>query len=335
MAAGSMTGDQPASPGRTGMGSEPDTPDTYTGGSRARLVEGRIVDGEFSHLGDNAEEGGLGEQSARVRRVGVELADGRHVSALRWGEEEPEMVLLHGGAQNAHTWDTVLLAMGSQALAVDLPGHGLSSWRPDHAYTPWNLADDVAPALALLAPMARLVVAMSLGGMTAWALAARHPHLVQRLVVIDITPGVTPEGAQAIVSFTRGPERFSSFEDILERTVAHNPTRSRRSLYRGVLHNTHRLPDGQWAWRWDPQRAWTSEDGLDLTPLWDDVAACSMPMLLVRGSDSPVVSDADEARIRQTAPQARTLTVNGAGHSVQGDKPLALAEILTSELSIR
>ncbi|HYN32906.1 MAG TPA: alpha/beta hydrolase, partial [Ilumatobacteraceae bacterium] len=62
----------------------------------------------------------------------------RLVSALRWGDTAPEVVLVHGGAQNAHTWDTVALCLGRPTLAIDLPGHGHSGWRSDGAYSPMN-----------------------------------------------------------------------------------------------------------------------------------------------------------------------------------------------------
>ena len=67
------------------------------------------------------------------------------MSALRWGTAAPQVVLVHGGAQNAHTWDTVALALWPvPVLAIDLPGHGHSDWRIDGDYGPRNHADDVA-----------------------------------------------------------------------------------------------------------------------------------------------------------------------------------------------
>lgn len=66
----------------------------------------------------------------------MERIDTDGVSALRWGSEAPRVVFLHGGAQNAHTWDTVVLGLGEPALAVDLPGHGRSAWRDDGDYSP-------------------------------------------------------------------------------------------------------------------------------------------------------------------------------------------------------
>ncbi len=61
-----------------------------------------------------------------MRRESVEVEPGRRLSALVWGDGEPELVFLHGGAQNAHTWDTVALALGRPLVALDLPGHGHS-----------------------------------------------------------------------------------------------------------------------------------------------------------------------------------------------------------------
>src|SRR5690606_23782716 len=123
---------------------------------------------EFSMFADNAGEVGLPyEGPPAVRRVEVAVSDGRNVSALVWGEAEPQLVLIHGGAQNAHTWDTVALALGVPLVAIDLPGHGHSDWRDDGRYLPDVMAADVAIAVEELAPNAKAVVGMSLGGLTA------------------------------------------------------------------------------------------------------------------------------------------------------------------------
>ena len=87
----------------------------------------RIAYDEFGLFHENAEEFGLPYDGPPVvRRADVEVAPGRRLSALVWGEAPPELVLLHGGAQNAHTWDTVAMALGRPLVAIDLPGHGHS-----------------------------------------------------------------------------------------------------------------------------------------------------------------------------------------------------------------
>jgi len=57
-----------------------------------------------------------------------------------------------------------------------------------------------------------------------------------------------------------------------------------------------------------------------------------VPFLLVRGSTSPVVDDEDVAELARRNPDARVIVVEGAGHSIQGDKPIELADILRTLL---
>jgi pimeloyl-ACP methyl ester carboxylesterase len=297
---------------------------------------------EFSLLQDNATEVGLPWTGAPpVRREAVDVGGGRRVSVLIWGPAgtTPEIVLLHGGAQNAHTWDTVALALERPLVAIDLPGHGHSDWREDHDYTPASNADDVAVAIRAFAPDAGLVVGMSLGGLTAFCLAQRHPELVRRLAIIDVTPGTDHAKAEPIIAFISGPENFASFQEILDRTIQYNPTRTESSLRRGVLHNAHALADGSWSWRWDPNRPSLRQgDGpegptVNFSPLWEAVDAVKVPLLLARGGVSQVVGDEDVEELKRRQPSARVVVVEGAGHSIQGDKPVELAQLLEDFLA--
>ncbi len=285
---------------------------------------------ELALLGENAEEAGLTLQTPPVvERVSVEMAGGRRISSLVWGGGPPELVLLHGGAQNAHTWDTVALAFGRPLVALDLPGHGHSDWKPDHDYWPPAVADDVAAAIGTLAPAAEAVVGMSWGGLVAICVAARQPALVRRLGLVDVTPGVDHAKAEPIVEFISGPQSFASFDEILERTIAFNPTRSVASLRRGVLHNARRSEDGTWTWRWDPGRSWRDEGGPDFASLWEELEAVAAPIVLYRGRrESSVVGDDDIAELARRRPHARVIDVTEAGHSIQGDQPLELARRL-------
>ena len=293
---------------------------------------------EFSMFADNASEVGLAlDAPPVVRRVAVPLDDGRKLSALVWGEGDPEVVLIHGGAQNAHTWDTVALLLGRPLVAIDLPGHGHSDWREDHAYWPPSMADDVAVAIARLAPDAKLVVGMSLGGMTAFCLASRHPGLVRRLAIVDVTPGTDHAKAEPIVAFVSGPEYFDTFDEILARTMEHNPTRSESSLRRGVMHNARPLDDGRWSWRYDPMRNWSRGDdgeqrGPDFSLLWDEVDGIVAPITLYLGGRWSVVGDEDVVELRRRQPDVEVVTVAEAGHSIQGDQPVVLAGLLAELL---
>ena len=129
---------------------------------------------EFAYLPENAAQAGVRGPLPEVTRV-----QRGPISALRWGTAPPRVVFLHGGGQNAHTWDTVILGLGLPALAVDLPGHGRSEWREDGDYGPVLNAVAVEPVIGDLAPDADLLVGMSLGGLTAMRLAVhtqQMPH---------------------------------------------------------------------------------------------------------------------------------------------------------------
>ena len=291
---------------------------------------------EFALLPENAREVGLTFRPPAVQRIAVMAPSGLGVSSLAWGDEAPELVLVHGGAQNAHTWDTVALALDRPLLAIDLPGHGHSAWRPDHDYRPQTMATDVAAVIASLAPTASTVVGMSLGGLTALATVAAEPATADHLVLVDITPGVNQDKAAAIVAFVDGPTEFESFDALLERTMAHNPTRSRSSLRRGILHNARPRPDGAWEWRYDrPTRDPERLGALDtrFADLWDAVSDADASVLLVQGGLSPVVDDEDVAELQRRRPDARVVVVDAAGHSIQGDQPLELARILADQLT--
>jgi pimeloyl-ACP methyl ester carboxylesterase len=288
---------------------------------------------ELGLFHENAAEAGLAFSGPpAVERRAVEVAPGQRVSALVWGRGEPELVLLHGGAQNAHTWDTVALALGLPLVAIDLPGHGRSDWRDDHDYGPRRNGEAIAVAVAKLAPRAAAVVGMSLGGLTTLALATLRPDLVRRALLVDVTPGANAAKAEPITAFVAGPESFASFDEILARTIAHNPTRSESSLRRGVLHNARPREDGRWVWRYDRlnrlRRAIAGGDDLGFSAFWEDVAQLRVSLLLVRGALSGVVDDADVAELKRRKPDAEVVVVAGAGHSVQGDQPLELARVI-------
>lgn len=302
---------------------------------------------EFGLLHENCLEYDLDvEPLPRGQRITHTLADGRELSALLWvgtasestEPVEPQVVYLHGGAQNAHTWDTVIMALRDiPAVCIDLPGHGLSQWRNDSRYSPVDMADDVAAMIDAVAPRAELVVGMSLGGLTASCLASIYPWLVHRLMIVDVTPGVDRKKAEDIHRFIDGPQTFDSFNELLQRTMEFNPTRSESSLRRGILHNAHRVADSKWQWRYDRTGlASGDQDAFSAVhaSLWDHVGDVTSSFHLVQGALSPVVDNADIEKLLELQPDARVTVVHEAGHSIQGDQPLELAQLIREELAM-
>ncbi len=299
---------------------------------------------EFGYFAENAAEFNIPfDAPPVVRRETVVLDDGREMSALVWGSEPAEAVLIHGGAQNAHTWDTVCLALGRPVVAIDMPGHGHSGAPAAGAADVMRNAQDIKAVVQALAPGVQTVVGMSLGGLTTMALSAADPDFFSTMVLVDITPGVNREKADHIHKFVNGPKSFPNFEDLLARTMEFNPTRSESSLRRGILHNAEQLEDGSWVWRHARHRVFASaekteevaEGVRDYEALWKAIENHAGPVVLARGMrDQSVVDDADEEQLLRRRPDAQIVRFEEAGHSIQGDMPVELAKLIGSQIDL-
>ena len=160
---------------------------------------GDIPYDEFSLFSENLSEWGLDVPVPHVRRFFVAVDGLRQLSGLRWGDAAPELALIHGGAQNAHTYDTVALALQRPLIALDLPGHGHSDARPfgSSAVAGHARGRGTGPRAAARPARARSWGCPS----AAWSRSSSRTSvadLVSALVLIDITPGVTATKARHI-----------------------------------------------------------------------------------------------------------------------------------------
>lgn len=310
---------------------------------------------EFSFLPAQAADIGHDGELPHRERVDLTLPDGRRLSAIRTTPADapgasPVVTLLHGAGLNAHTWDTTILAMGLPALAIDLPGHGDSSWRDDAAYVARVLAADVAAGMDAWTDTPQLLVGQSLGGLTAAAVAASRPDLVSELVVIDITPGLDPDaGASQIRQFFAGPTDWASRDELVERALAFGLGGSRTAAERGVFLNSRVRADGRVEWKHHfahlaAAAAASGESKTDAAAAgsaphdavsavlgdagWDDLAAVSAPVTLLRG-DHGYVTEEDAAVFAARVPAASIETV-ASGHNVQEELPVELGRRLRS-----
>jgi pimeloyl-ACP methyl ester carboxylesterase len=293
---------------------------------------------EFSYLPAQAEA--LGLPVPPVERLTLPLPDGRTVSALRFGTEPARVTLLHGAGLNAHTWDTTALALGTPLLAIDLAGHGDSSWRDDLDYTPRTLAVDVAAALDAWTDVPQIVVGQSLGGLTGAALAASRPGLVAELIVVDITPGIdTSAGPAALREFYAGPVDFATRDELVDKAIALGFGGTRPETERGVFLNTRVRPDGRIEWKHHfahlaAQALASHAPGTPAAPSvlhetgWDDLAAVRAPLTLIRATRG-FVSEADADDLQRRIPTARVVVFD-ATHNVQETAPVELAEFVAA-----
>lgn len=285
-----------------------------------------FFDDEFRFLPADAAR--VGAQPPHVDRVAATLADGRQVSGLKFDpDHSPRIVALHGAGLNAHSFDPMLISLSEPALAIDLPGHGRSSWREDADYSPETLAADLAPALAQLAPAPYALVGHSLGALTAAILAARTPSLVSHLILIDITPGVHPTGtAGAVAEFIQGQRSFATRDEIVDRAIAFGIGSDRAALTRGVTLNTRRREDGrlEWTHHFAHLTGLTpAGDGHPFAPLWNLLADLTMPVTLIRARSGMVTAELStewSARL----PSRRVVSLDGP-HNLHEACPAELA----------
>jgi pimeloyl-ACP methyl ester carboxylesterase len=248
-----------------------------------------------------------------------------------WGDPAaPPVLLLHGGGQTRHAWGgtaRALAARGWRAVAVDLRGHGDSSWSPDGVY---GLAPFVADVRYLANDMAdtgtpAVLVGASLGGLASLVALGEAPHApATALVLVDVVPRMEPEGVDRIKAFmTQAPDGFADLEEAADAVAAYLHHRARPDDLSGLRKNLRQRPDGRWVWHWDPQfmtQGQRHNEFDDLDRLATAARAITVPTLLVRGGISDVVSADGAQELKALIPHARLVDVAGAGHMVAGDR---------------
>jgi pimeloyl-ACP methyl ester carboxylesterase len=259
--------------------------------------------------------------------------DGVRIAADRLGDPDaPAVVFLHGGGQTRRSWARAAAAVaerGWQAVTVDLRGHGESDWSEDGDYRVTTFAGDVLEVLRHLPPRPVLVGA-SLGGFTAMLLAGElSPDIVRAVILVDIVPNMNPAGATRIHSFMndRMVSGFDSLDEVADAIQEYNPHRPRPTDLDGLRSNLRRR-DGRWYWHWDPKFI----DGTSALPpievtevdrLYTAVEAilrAGVPMLLVRGQMSDLVTKERADEFIALFPDIDFVDVGGAGHMVAGDR---------------
>ncbi len=244
------------------------------------------------------------------------------------------VVLLHGGGQTRHAWGGAarrIADSGDTAYTVDQRGHGESAWVESKAYAFDDYASDavaVCREVARRCGRAPVLVGASLGGIS--GLMAAHldgSGLLAGLVLVDITPHMDPDGVSRIQGFMaeRMREGFATLEEAAAAIAAYLPHRRQPRSLDGLAKNLRQGTDGRYRWHWDPafidgpRNINTGAESVQQR-LAEAARALSIPVLLVRGQQSELVTEEAVAAFRDMVPHARFVDVSGAGHMVAGDR---------------
>ena len=256
----------------------------------------------------------------------IRTADGIELAADAWGNpDHPPVILLHGGGQTRHAWKNTARALAEQgfhAMAVDLRGHGDSGWSADGVYSMERFVSDLrCVAKAFRQPP--VLIGASLGGITGLLAEGEGPAFLAALVLVDVTPTVQRSGVEKIHQFmgANAAEGFATIEEAADSVAAYLPHRARPKSLTGLEKNLRLHADGRYRWHWDPAMLNFAES---LTPdisqrLSTAASHLRLPVLLVRGGGSELVSPADAEHFMSLVPGARFVDIADARHMVAGD----------------
>ncbi len=254
------------------------------------------------------------------------------------------VIFLHGGGQTRHSWDGTASAVaqhGFAAITLDARGHGESDWSEVGDYQLSSFAGDVEAAISGM-EAAPILVGASLGGLSSILLAGElHPGAARGIVLVDIVPDMEQDGADRIHAFMsdRVTEGFASLDEVANAIAAYNPHRPRPSDLSGLRKNL-RARDGRWYWHWDPafidgSAELPPAEIMDVPRLNAAVSAierAGIPLLLIRGRASDLVSEERARAFLEQHPGAEFTDVSGAGHMVAGDRNDAFTEAVVGFL---
>jgi pimeloyl-ACP methyl ester carboxylesterase len=250
----------------------------------------------------------------------------------------PSILMLHGGGQNRFSWKNtgqILAEEGFHVVALDSRGHGDSDRAPNANYTVDALCADT---LAVLGQIGRpvILIGASMGGMTGMLVAdVAGPEKVTKLVLVDVVPRYDKDGSARIRDFmANGVNGFESLEEAADAVAAYLPYRTKPRSPEGLKKNL-RLRDGRWYWHWDPAFLTAPDDDrfVRMQKLEQAVVDLTIPILLIRGKLSDVVSPEGVKDFLAKVPNAEFVELSDAGHTAAGDDNDAFSDAVVQFVS--
>ncbi|HWA65017.1 MAG TPA: alpha/beta hydrolase [Mycobacteriales bacterium] len=271
-------------------------------------------------------------------RSGFTVIGGRQVHYLEWGPASaPAVLAMHGGGQTAYMFEDIGYTLRERlhVIAIDLPGHGESGSLTEEGVSRQAFAETLPPLLDDFGVRPVAIIGASLGGIIGLTLAAAHPELVSALVMIDVGHKLEPAGVQRIIDFMTKHESFGSLEEAAAAIAEYLPNRKPSPPDR-LKRNLRQRPDGRWVWKHSLGRI-SRERLRDVNVNWEndiliglgeEAATVTVPVLVLRGASSDVLSSDGANEVTSILPNARLATISSAGHLAAGDNPASTANLI-------
>ncbi len=237
----------------------------------------------------------------------------------------PVLLFAHGFGQTRGAWNGAAVSLavaGCRCVTFDSRGHGESDRVGSGDYHLEQFADDLL-RLARAQPQPPVLVGASMGGLLGLMIAGEvRPAPFSALVLVDITPRWETAGVERILAFMQAhPDGFADYAEAAERIAGYLPQRRERKNEQQLRPLLREGADGRLRWHWDPAllTGVVRESERYQPQLQAAAAKVDVPVLLLSGARSDVVSRATVEEFLQLVPHAQHVELADATHMVAGD----------------
>jgi esterase len=255
-------------------------------------------------------------------------SNGLRIHYVDWGNPgAPPLILIHGLDRVARTFDHVATHFTSRfhVIAIDMRGHGDSSWDPAGRYLVEDHVGDLEALVRQLGLRNITLWGNSTGGRVVQVFAGMHPELVSRVISEDVGPErprqISDSYSKRVAQEEAG---WASEEELLAQLRKSSSGTSDAVLVPYVRYGTKRRADGRIVWKRDPKLV----NGFVPTDLWRFVREIKAPALYVIGGRSTIVPQATQDELKKVLPQVQIVTMPGLGHYPSDEKPAEFLAIV-------
>lgn len=252
-----------------------------------------------------------------------------------WGDPDNPRVLfcVHGLARSSRDFDFLARSLAEEWRVVcpDMPGRGDSQWLDDPAeYNFATYRNDCAQLIARLNVDRLDWLGTSMGAVIGMSLAAAKNTPIRKLISNDMGPVVSAESLKRIASYIGGDPRFAGLAEAEQAFRVSMTTFGIRDPehWRHITETSVRpVDDGSWRLHFDPGVAKAFVDaGLEGSTFWDLWDLIQVPVLVLHGTESDVLSFETAAQMTRRGPKAELVEIPHCGHApmLMEDEQIAL-----------